>query len=117
MKTTGIIVPVDVLMSTGVLSKTDYENWRHGKVDYLERVCKVNLRKLSTLMHEIRAFASKNDLKPSWTYYHGWAKNKDAKLRFSKSGDESIERGYATHFISKQTLDTLKAVKNNETTE
>jgi len=116
IKTTGIITPVDVLMLTGVLAKRDYENWRHGKVDYLERVCKVNLRKLSTLMREIRAFASKNSLKASWTYYHGWAKNKESKLRFSKSGTENIERSYATHFISKQTLDALKAEKNSSIT-
>ena len=114
MKTTGVIAPVDVLMRTGVLSKTDYENWRQGKVDYLERVCMVNLQKLSTLMREMRVFAQKNGLKPSWTCYHGWAKNKSAKLRFSKSGDENIERGYATHYISQQTLDALKTAKDSE---
>lgn len=117
MKTTGVIAPVDVLMRTGILAKADYENWRHGKVDHLERVCKVNLRKLSTLMREMRAFAKKNDLKPSWTYYHGWAKNRSKKLRFSKSGSENIERSYATHFISKQTLDALKVTKNSEIAE
>ena len=113
MTTIGVITPVDVLLHMGVLSKVDYENWRHGKVDYLERVCKINLRKLSELMREMRAFAKKNDLKPSWTYYHGWAKHKSAKLRFSKSGNEDIERSYATHFISHKTLDALKAVKQN----
>lgn len=117
MKTTGIITPVEVLMNTDILCKTDYENWRHGKVDYLERVCKINLRKLSELMREMRTFANKNDLKPSWTYYHGWAKNKNAKLRFSKSGNEDIERSYATHYISHKTLNASKTTKQAESVE
>ena len=111
MKSTGVIAPVDVLIGIGVLSKEDYERWRNGQVDYLERVCKANLRKLSTVMREMRAFAKKNELKASWTYYHGWGKSKDKKLRFSKSGEDNIERGYATHFISQQTLDEKRAGK------
>jgi hypothetical protein len=43
-------------------------------------------------MKEMRIFASKNELKSSWTYYHDWAKAKDKKLRFSKSGNELIEQ-------------------------
>ena len=39
----GIAVPVQVLMDLSILSKEDYERWRFGKVDYLERVCKGNL--------------------------------------------------------------------------
>lgn len=109
MKSTGIIAPVDVLMSIGVLSKVDYEKWRHGKIDCLERVCKINLRKLSTVMREMRAFAKKNELKASWTYYHGWAGNKKSKLRFSMSGNENIERSYATHYISHKTLEEKKS--------
>ncbi|MDL2232012.1 hypothetical protein LJC63_00335 [Ruminococcaceae bacterium OttesenSCG-928-L11] len=102
MKESGISVPVQVLMDVGILSEKDYENWRFGRVDYLERVCKINLRKLSIVMREVRAFARKNQLKPSWTYYKQWGrKGKPAvKLRFSKSGDEGIERGYATHYVS-----------------
>ena len=115
VKENGIASPVEVLMAIGVLSKTDYERWRGGKVDFLERVCKVNLRKLSKINHEIRVFAKKNDLKPSWTYYKRWGKNKKgnngktAKLRFSKSGDENIERQYATHYVSKRKVEEAKA--------
>lgn len=35
----GYAAPVDVLMDISVLSKADYENWRRGKVPYLEKVC------------------------------------------------------------------------------
>ena len=103
VKEKGVASPVEVLIAVGVLSKEDCERWRFGKVDYLERVCKINLSKLSSINHEIRVFARKNDLKPSWTYYKRWGcKGKKIKLRFSKSGDEQIERLYATHYVSQR---------------
>ena len=123
MNEKGVIAPVDVLMGIGVLSKTDYELWRRGGVDYLERVCKINLRKLSTINRKMREFAKKNNLKPSWTNYKRWSngksKNKSAspaKLRFSKSGDEKIERNYATHFVSQQ-QPQIKSAEATDTTE
>jgi hypothetical protein len=112
MTSTGVVAPVDVLQTVGVLSKENYEKWRNGEVDYLERVCACNLNKLSVLMQEIRVFARKNELKPSWTCYHGWAKAKDKKLRFSKSGNENIEQSYATSYISNKTITKLKTEKN-----
>jgi hypothetical protein len=99
IKSQGIAAPVDVLMAVGVLSKTDYENWRCGKTDYLERIGKINLKKLSAINREILMFAKKNDLKASWTDYRKRGKGENTRLRFSKSGDEQIERLYATHYI------------------
>ena len=46
LKRKGYATAVDVLMDLEILSKTDYELWRNGKVLYLEKVCKVNLKKL-----------------------------------------------------------------------
>ena len=102
IKENGVASPVEVMIAIGILSKADYERWRTGKIDYLERVCKVNLSKLSTINREIRMFAQKNNLKPSWTFYKRWGqkKGKAIPLRFSKSGDETIEKAYATHYIS-----------------
>jgi hypothetical protein len=74
IKEKGVASPVEVLMAVGVLSKENYENWRRGRVSYLERVCEINLSKLSAINHEIRVFAQKNDLKPSWTDYRQWGK-------------------------------------------
>lgn len=72
----GYAAPVDVLMDLGVLPKQKYEDWRFGKVDYLERVCNVNLHKLSTIMHEMRVYAKKAGLKPSFCYYKRWGVKK-----------------------------------------
>ncbi len=112
----GFAAPVDVLMEVGYLSKQDYENWRYGRVDYLERVCKANLSKLSLVMREMRSYAAKAGLKPSFCYYKQWGtKKKNGQgrkpvipLRFSKSGDPEIERQYATHFVDVKRTSQLK---------
>ena len=111
IKSKGYATPVDVLIAVGVLAKADYENWRFGRVDYLERVCKVNLKKLSAINREIRVFAKRNNLKASWTDYRKWGKGENIRLRFSKSGDEQIERLYATHYVSQKKIDESKAAK------
>ena len=112
----GYAAPVDVLMEIGVLPKKKYEEWRFGRVDYLERVCTVNLRKLS----QMRVYAQKSGLKPSFCYYKRWGvKKKNGQghkpvipLRFSKSGDAEIERWYATHFVDSRQIARLKEQQN-----
>ena len=113
----GFAAPVDVLMEIGYLSKKDYENWRYGRVSYLERVCTANLSKLSTVMHQMRVYAKKAGLKPSFCYYKRWGVKKKGgqghkpviPLRFSKSGEPEIERWYATHFVDTKRVSQLKA--------
>ena len=95
----GFVAPVDVLMDIGVLSKKDYEDWHFGRVPFLEKICHANLHQLSGMMHEMRAYAAQNSLKPSWTFYHQYRQNRKNKLRFSKYGNEKIEAHYATHFV------------------
>ena len=115
---------LDVLMEIGVLPKEKYEDWRRGRIDYLERVCTVNLRKLSFIMRQIRAYAQKSGLKPSVTIYKQWAVKKESgqghkpviRLRFSKSGDPDIERWYSTHFVDTKKIAELKAQRMTEAT-
>lgn len=113
----GYAAPVDVLMDVGVLPKQKYEDWRNGKVPYLEAVCTCNLRQLSFIMKQVRTYAIKAGYKPSFCYYKRWGiKKKDGQgkkpvipLRFSKSGDPEIENSYATHFVDlKKTAEIKK---------
>ena len=115
IKKTGMATPVQVIVDLGYLSQADHDRWRFGKgVDYLERVIKVNLHKLLFIMKQVRAYARKNDLKPSWTYYkqYGRKGKKAIKLRFSKYGDEGVEKGYATHYVSSKRMEELKQSQN-----
>ena len=115
-KKRGYAAPVDVLMDIGVLPKQKYEDWRNGRVDYLERVCTVNLHKLSFIMSQIRAYARKQGLKPSFCYYKQWGvKKKNGQghkpvvpLRFSKSGNAEIEKNYATHYVDSRRIAEIK---------
>lgn len=109
LKESHYISPVDMLIKIGVLSVKDYENWRFGRVPYLEKVCKTNLSKLTVMMNELRAFARQNYLQPSWTAYCQWGvKGKKIPLRFSKSGSLNIENAYATHYVmnSKRSIES-----------
>ena len=75
-KSRGYAAPVDVLVDIGVLPKQKYEDWRFGRIPFLEAVCNVNLRKLSLVMHQMRVYAQKNSLKPSYCYYKQWGTKK-----------------------------------------
>lgn len=107
----GYICSIDVLLGLNYLSKTDYEKWRNGQVDYLERVCQTNLGKLTTINKIIRQIASKMNLVPSLTVYNKYGKGPKQRLRFSKSGDFNIEKAYSTHFLNKYQIEKIKENK------
>lgn len=113
----GICCPGDVLVDVGVLPKEKYEDWRFGKVRYLEAVCTCNLKKLSFIMKQIRSYAKKSNLKPSFCYYKRWGVKKKhghkpvIPLRFSKSGNPDIEKAYATHYVDLGRAEQLKKEK------
>lgn len=110
----GYAAPADVLVDIGVLPKQKYEDWRFGKVRYLEQVCTCNLKKLSFIMKQIRSYAKKTNLKPSFCYYKRWGVKKKhghkavIPLRFSKSGNPEIEKAYATHYVDLEKVERLK---------
>lgn len=96
----GYATTIQVLMDLQILSKEDYEKWRFGKMDYLERVCKVNLTRLGFILRTMQEYGKKQGLKESFTYYKKWGnKGKGIKLRFSKSGNDNVEKRYAIHFV------------------
>ena len=112
----GVICSVDILIQLDYLSQVDYMNWRNGKVEYLEKVCKVNLSKLSTINQIMKHNAVKMNLKPSWTGYNKYGKGAKQKLRFSKSGNEIIEKAYATHWINEFQIKRLREQENQTNT-
>ena len=103
-KQRGYAAPVDVLIDIGVLTKGQYEKWCLGRVPYLEKVCTINLSKLSTILREMRVYALKYNLKASLYFYKRWAvKGKAIPLRFSKSRRDVVERQYSTHYYALKT--------------
>lgn len=115
----GYATPVDVLMDVGVLEKKKYEDWRFGRVPYLEAVCNCNLRQLSFIMAQVRSYSQKAGYKPSFCYYKQWGMKKRngqghkpvRQLRFSKSNNPEIEKSYATHYLDEKRIAELKEIQ------
>ena len=107
----GYVCSVDILLQLDYLTKKDYEDWRFGKVDYLEKVCNINLSKLTLINKLISKYSIELELKSSWTGYNQFGKGIKRRLRFSKSGDKTIEDRYATHYIDKNRMIELKEKK------
>jgi hypothetical protein len=92
----------------GLLNAADVEAWRRGHVPYLERVATANLAKLSTALRLLRGWAHRNRLTPSENVYVAWAGVRHP-LRFTWTGDITVERAYRTHWISPALADTKRA--------
>ena len=97
-----IVAPVEIFMAMGCLDRREYENWRLGRVPYLERVIQGNLGKVSRVLRLIGFCAHDLKMLPSWTGYNKWGKGHSFRLRFSKSGEKPIEDSYARHFLWNQ---------------
>jgi hypothetical protein len=92
---------IDILCGMGLLAPTHLEDWRRGRVDFLERVIQGNLKKISASMAAFRRWARETGLQPSETRYMRHGRGGAQELRFSKTGDPGIERSYRTHYISR----------------
>lgn len=100
---------IDVLTGMGLLSPAQVQDWRKGRIDFLERVIHANLKKISLFMALFRRWAQAKGLKPSETRYVRRDRSGIVDLRFSKSGDPRIEGVYRTHFVSPELSERKKA--------
>ena len=94
-----VVAPVDVLVEMGLLAPEHLDDWRRGKVPYLERVIRCNLTKLSRLLRILRFQVHDLNLVPSMTVCMRWGKGPKLRLRFTKAGDPKLEEAYARHFV------------------
>jgi hypothetical protein len=95
----GYASPIDVLVGIGWLDASKLEQWRRGQVDYLERVVQTNLSRISEAMKLFRSWAADSGLSASETSYVARSPQRQT-LRFSKSGNPTIEALYRTHWVS-----------------
>src|SRR5437773_9655543 len=58
----GYIAPVDLFIRMGLLFPKSAEDWRRGRIPYLERVIRCNLSKASRILRILRMHA--HDLSP-----------------------------------------------------
>ena len=93
------VSPVDVLVGIGWLDPGALARWRRGQVAYLEEAVQTGLPRISEAMKLFRSWATANGLSPSETDYVARTPARQT-LRFSKSGNPTIEKLYRTHWIS-----------------
>jgi Fe-S-cluster containining protein len=96
----GCVTMVDVLVAMGRLAPGRVEEWRFGRVPFLERAVDGNLAALSAIGREVRAACEALGLEPSVTDYRSWGRGRKRLLRFSRSGAPAIEQAYATRWTS-----------------
>lgn len=107
----GFICSIDILCELEILSKGQINDWRFGKISYLEKVCSKNLGALTFINRTIKEIAKDKNLKPSWTAYNKFGKGAKSRLIFSKTKDDNIENAYATHYIDTERIKELKREK------
>ncbi len=94
-----VVTPVEVLVRMNLLRPAQVDDWRRGRIPYLERVVMGNLKRLSRLLRILHAHALDRGLKPSYTAYRRRTRGGKLPLRFTKTGDRNLEIAYATHFV------------------
>lgn len=93
---------IDVLTGMSWLTPASVEDWRRGRVPFLEKVIGTNLNRISFAMKYFRKWAPSEGLTPSETVYRRWGKGPKHVLRFSKSGAPLLEKYYSTHYVSRR---------------
>ncbi len=94
-----VVAPVDVPVKLDILAPKDLEDWRFGRVPYLERVIHGSLSRLSQLLRILGFHCHDLNLVPSHTAYVKWGKGARTALRFTKTGEERLEKVYARRFV------------------
>jgi hypothetical protein len=97
----GYVSPIDVLTGIGWLPHSALAQWRQGRLAYLEAGMQTNLVRITETMKLFRSWAMEQHLYPSETAYVARTPARP-RLRFSKSGDPTIERLYGTHWVSRE---------------
>lgn len=92
---------IDVLVGIRWLTPSLVNQWRQGRLPYLEEGMSVDLEKLSSALKLFRSWAERRVLESSETAYMSSTRDR-RPLRFSASGQEAIERAYRTHWVSQE---------------
>lgn len=96
---------LDVLTGLGWLPGHRIDEWRQGRLAYLEQSLTARPERLSIVLAALRRWAESQGLRPNETPYLS-ATRERRPLRFSDSGDEATERAYRTHWISPDLSET-----------
>ena len=93
------VSPAAVFVKMGMLSEADFLDWRAGQIPYLEKVIRGSLGKVSRVLRILANHAAQRGLVPVLAHYMGPGRARVVRLRFSKSGERTLEETYRRHFV------------------
>src|SRR6266851_7661442 len=80
----GFVAPLELFIRMDLLSPESVEDWRRGRIPYLEKIIRCNLSKASRILRILRMHAHDLDLKPSLTVYKRWTKGSRPSYGFQR---------------------------------
>jgi hypothetical protein len=93
------VSPIDVMLQLQSLTTKQIEDWRFGRIAYLERITVGRLGTVNRILRLMGFHAHDLNLIPSQTIYRKWGKGKKRiTLRFSKSGEPKLETAWSRHY-------------------
>ncbi len=107
------VSPVDVLVGIGWLDPGALARWQRGQVASLEEVVQTDLPRISEAMKLFRSWATAKGLSPSETHYVARTPSRQM-LRFSRSGNPTIETLYRTHWISGELSERKRELRRSK---
>lgn len=90
--------PIDVLVRLELVTPEAVEQWRTGRLPYLERGIVKGLSRVSRILRLLRSHAQELGLVPAPGQYKRSRQAGKGRLRFSKAGDAASEAAYSCHF-------------------
>jgi hypothetical protein len=93
------VSPVDMLVGIGWLDPGAMQRWRRGQIECLEEAVQTRPERTAEAMALFRSWATMRGLTASETPYVAQTPGRQT-LRFSLSGDPTIECLYRTHWLS-----------------
>lgn len=112
-----VVTPIEVFQEMRLLEPGGVQEWRRGRIPYLEKVIRCNLSSAGRILRILRMHAHALNLRPSLTVYRRRGKGAKVPLQFSKSGVGAVEESYSRHFIrvrSKRTANREAAAHEEE---
>jgi hypothetical protein len=79
-------------------------------VPSLERVFAGSLSKANRILRLLGFHVHDLNMLPRRTVYHQWGQGTNRLLRFSKSGNQDVEKAYATHYVWNQSQEKKRHV-------
>ncbi|MGI5120150.1 DUF2293 domain-containing protein [Marinactinospora thermotolerans] len=95
----GVVAPVDVLTDLGWLTAKPADAWRQGRLGHLGEAVAVPEDRLVAAVRLVRRWAERNGLTPEEAVYVTATRDR-RPLRFTATGDESVEQAYRRHWVS-----------------